>query len=143
NLPLIPRADPEMKPAGAARQERREFFAPFNEGDAIALQVFVDADAEGFLRGFEPVEVHMVEREATAAVLLNEREGGTRDRVAAPEPGGDAAHERGLARAEVARERDNISGPQRGGQTATGGFSLLGRVRNDQIHQRKAGCLHW
>src|SRR5207248_830053 len=59
----------------------------------------------------EAVEVDVVERQPPAVMLEHDVERGARDALAAREveAGGEALHERGLAGAEAAAQRDDVA----------------------------------
>lgn len=74
----------------------------------------------------------MVEvRAVGVAVVVNDDVGGAGDRVGGPPALGDALHERGFARAEVAFQADELAGLQQAAQADTDAAGLLGAVREE------------
>ena len=57
-------------------QERGEFLRPLDGENAAGVEVVVEADAQQFVFRFEAVEIEVEERQPTAGVFVDEREGG-------------------------------------------------------------------
>ncbi len=61
----------------------------------------------------KPIEIDVVQRRATAAIFLNQRERRARDVVGRrAEAARQAAHERGLAGAQLTVQEHDVAGPQ-------------------------------
>jgi hypothetical protein len=78
------------------------------------------------LRIFDPIEVHMPQRNAKVLIGLDDREGRAGNVASEAEAAKKASSESGLARAEIAVERDHVAGAKPGRQCDTellGGFS--------------------
>jgi len=113
----IARVDPEVRrqrerdvePVG--RQYVLGAVGPFQQHHGI-LGRLVDTKLGQFARMGHPIEVGMHHGEARQRVGLHQREGRARhvERVVARQMPDQRARERGLTRAEVARERDEVAG---------------------------------
>jgi hypothetical protein len=87
-------------------------FGPLDGGDGIAAEEFIPAEEGFIIVGGEAVGVDVDEGGGVGGgVLVGEDEGGAGDlaRVVV-EGGGEGADEGGLARAEFAREEDEVAG---------------------------------
>ena len=98
------------------RQESGGAVGPFHQHHGAVGQI-VEAEFGELGRARQPVEIGMNEREARQLVALHQSEGRARhlDRVVAREVADQRARESGLAGAEVARQRHEIAGLERGG----------------------------
>src|SRR5690606_8467658 len=83
------------------------------------------AEVEALLDLLEPIHVEVVELEPPPFVLPGEREGRARDRLGDAEGCAEALGERGLARAEVADEQDEVTWTS---ELGDGGGELAGLV---------------
>ena len=103
--------DRERHAAGRRCREARRAFGPLDEDDRL---VVAEAELVGVALGGQPVEVGVEDAEAAALVGLHQREGRRRHLEAGVghQRADDRAGEGGLARTEVAREQDQVAGPQ-------------------------------
>lgn len=86
-------------------------FEPLDDGNAIVRsEVRFQAGSEDVPGVAKPVEVEMVQREATVTVLLDQGERGGLDAARDPQSAGDAFHELGLAGPQVAGQSEDPTG---------------------------------
>ena len=77
----------------------------------------------------EPIEVEVREGTVAALVQVTDHERRRRHRTLDAEAAQRAAHERRLARAELARDEHDVAGLQARGELRAGGFGGLGSGR--------------
>ena len=104
----------DVEPVG--RQKSGGAVRPFHHHHRAVGQI-VEAEFGEFGGAGQPVEIGVNQREARQLIGLNESEGRARhfDRVVAGEIADQRAREGRLAGAEIARQRDQIAGFERGG----------------------------
>ena len=85
------------------------------EHHATGVEQLGDADVLQLGESLEAVDVEVVERQP-ALVVTGQGEGRAGDLVVDPEPGAEPLGERGLARAQLAGEQDQVAGR---GESAT------------------------
>ena len=111
----------ELEPDGLRRQHRLDACRPLNQARAVAEEVVLVAEVIELLDTRDAVGVEVVEREARAIVLVDERERGRVDRGRVkPLCSAKPLDEVRLSRAEVAVERDEVAGPQVRAQALAG-----------------------
>ena len=113
---------------------------PFDGDDAVAGDEIVEAEVV-HLVGIQTVEIDVIQRGPAAVVLLDERKRRARHLIRrCPEAAGDAAYKRGLSRAEIAEQKDDVAGLQRGAELFAGccGLGLAGRRGLHGCQQRVA-----
>ena len=97
------------------RQESRRPVRPFQQHDGVLRQV-VETELRQLARAFQPVKVRVHQRKARQVIGLHQREGRARHRnvrIVGQKPD-HGAGERGLAGAEIAGQRHQIAGIERG-----------------------------
>ena len=99
---------------------------PLDERDRVRAEVRVEQPGVLVPQPGEPVEVEVRERAGRAVVEHADDERRARDRLGHAERPQRAAHERRLARAEVARDEHHVARPQVRGERGAG---ALGRLR--------------
>ena len=86
---------------------------PFHHHHAARRQVGIEADLVE-VDALQPVEIEVQERQAAAGVLVDQGEGRAADHVVVEaEPGGQPAHEHGLADAEITAQQHHVPGGER------------------------------
>ena len=110
---------------------------PLHERDPLGGEVVVEQG--GVLAGqrAEAVQVEVGHLQA-AGVDLADGEGGARDRPVHPERAAGAAHEGGLAAAELARHEHDVARAQARGQLGPGRLGLLRARARPRIGQRSS-----
>lgn len=96
---------------------RKQFggaLGPFDDGDAVGFEIFVEAEVVGFLRAAEAVEVDVMKRDGSL-IFANEGVGWTADGLGDTRGLGQPLREAGFTRAEVAVQCDD----DRGGGAST------------------------
>jgi len=119
-----------LDPQAFGGQVRADQVGPLQD-DRAALQ-HAGQVQHGDIQGGagQAVGIGMVEvRAVGVAVVVDDDVGGAGDRVGGTPTLGDALHERGLARAEVAFQADELAGPQQAAQADADAAGLLGAVR--------------
>lgn len=105
---------------------------PFHHGHAVRVaEVFLQPRADDLRGCVEAVEVKVKERQASAGVFVHEREARRGDARGDAEAGGEALDQLGLARAEVAAQREDPAAPARAAPLDAEGGSFFGAARND------------
>jgi hypothetical protein len=102
-------------------------------GDGIFSRVVLPDGRLGWMKtvcvggAVQPVAVDVIQPPvvAGAGMLVHQGKGRACDRLARAPPGGDSARQRGLARAEIARQADDIPGAQHLAQQRPDLHSLL------------------
>src|SRR5581483_3086573 len=108
--PLVFTAMLEMDVEPLIHFARRHLLEPLDQADAVRIQIFAEVELLQLVRAGDAVEVDMINRQA-AVVFVDQRE----RRASYPslfadfDAFGDAAHETGLAAAEIARQTDNVA----------------------------------
>src|SRR5262245_40116673 len=107
----------------------RQLLCPLDREHAVSSDL-VEAEIEHLARIVEAIEIDVEQRQAAAAIFLDERERRAahlvrRDAEALREP----LHERRLPCAEIAVEQHDVARPERAGETATyvSGLRFAGR----------------
>ncbi len=108
------------------RQQRRDALRPLDHGHTVgAGQIFLDAEADRLALAADAVEVDVVERQAPAAVLVDEGEGGAGHVAPEAEAAGETLDELRLAGAEHAAQREHVAGAQAVGPARGEGLRRL------------------
>jgi hypothetical protein len=128
-------AEPDVADATTGGLGRFPADNPFGEGDAVGvIEVFVESGTADGFRGFEAVEVEVVDRATPAGVFVEEGEGGRVDASRGTDATDESADEGGLAGSEIPAE--SVDGT--GGGVATEVFTellgFLGGVGEDGGH---------
>ena len=101
---------------------------PLDEGDRLRAHVVLENRRVFALQRFQPVEVEMGDGDSRAAVDLADREGRRCDRIGDPQGPAGAADQRRLAGPQVARDDDDGTRAEPGGDLGPDRFGFLGRV---------------
>ncbi len=127
------------------------FVRPFDQADArcapVSGKVFIEARIKILFRLVEPIEIKVIEVYSRNWMNFNQGVGGAFHRAALASGAKQAAHEGGLAGAEVAFEPDHASGRDHGCQTATefqgGGFVGKRQRKMVVMHDLKEQIRTW
>lgn len=99
----------ELHPQTLGGQNVFNAFGPFDNQRA-SVKHCVEVELFALCGGFETIGVHVKKLRAIgAAILVDQNKSGTRNRVERAPALRDALHERGLARAEVALQADEVA----------------------------------
>src|SRR5207342_1654455 len=139
--PLLTRIERrELDHQVAVRQERLDGVAPLDEQHAVLGGLF-ELEFEDVPDAFEPVDVGVDDGQAGRPVLADQGERRRHDVTLEPQPAREPLGERGLARTELARERDRVAGRQQRRDGPADRTGLLGRRRAElEIHQNRPSC---
>ena len=109
---------------------------PLDDGDRL-VQRGVQVEVVDLGQVAEPVGVHVHQGRTAGQRRVHPRDHERRrgDRPAHPEPGPEAAGERGLARTEVSAEQHEVSGPEQSGHPAPEVLGVLGGGQRDGHRQ--------
>src|SRR5262249_33366088 len=110
---------------------------PLDERDTVAAHEVEQAEVHQLGEAAGAVGGHMVHGEP-AAVLMDEEEGGAGGAGAHAEAAHEPLHQTRLAAAELAVERDDITGTKRATERLAGGRGLVRRGRAEAIGRHGA-----
>src|SRR5437667_7995889 len=119
----------------ARRQQRQELVGPFDDRHAVTREQLVEAEIEQLREALRAIRVDVMHGHATA-ILVDENEGRAHDPAGHPEPARQALRKARLARAELARQRDDVTGSETLRESHAHGVSLLGAAALDHALTR-------
>ena len=125
--------DAQLNPEAFGRQHGVDVFRPLDDDRAAPVEDVVDANRFGGNGAVQTVAIEMEEdlRVLLALVLVDEVESRAGERRFNTPALADADGEGGFARAEIAREADDIAGLQERAKANTKPARLLGAVADD------------
>lgn len=124
------------------------YAAPFHDERRRTVKGIVQSQTVEFCAAIESIEVtvyHAGKRCAVELIFVEQREGRAEHRSAPTKLSQHAAHQDGLAYANIAIEQDDIVGPQNLGDGSPERFGLFGRCRSHrgrrrQVNGSDVGC---
>lgn len=99
----------QLQPASVFWEESGMESRPFDNDEALAVEVVVPAEIEEFVFVFNTVEVEMKNRQATAEVFLHEGKSGAGDFLRVTETFDDALRQACFSCAEVSDQGNDLS----------------------------------
>src|SRR5262249_37852553 len=104
---------------------------PLHEADPLGREVVVEQAGVLARQRQQAVEVEVRDLQRAALVDVSDREGRAGDRIGHAQRAGGAAHEGGLAAAELAGDQNDAARPKARGQLGT---PRLGLLRTARLH---------
>src|SRR5205809_6379855 len=116
--------------------EALEFFAPFNQQNAVCIHEIIERQSIKLPMGIDAVQIDMVENYAGAAVFVDESKSGAGHIVGIGglEGFGDAFDQRGLACPEFSAQQDDGSRLQRPSKLTAQLGGLFRRMGRKGLH---------
>ena len=118
-------------------EQTRDRVAPLDEQDPFAVLELVQRQVDHVLLALEPVQVDVRERHTAGHVLAHEGERRRSHVLGRAEPGGDPLDERGLARAELPGEDDDVARAQERRERGARGARVVGGRRLEDERGRQ------
>ena len=106
------RHERERKREVGARQQRAGMLGPLDEANCVGAETIGEPSGLPFGRVGEPIQINVIKVYARNWIMLNQSVARTLDRPSLPPRSKQAAHERRLAGAEIALQRDDHSARQ-------------------------------
>src|SRR5436190_1364143 len=128
---LLFRHDVKLYPARPGRNSVRKSVRPFNYGNAVAENNFIESNRSQCCQIFDPIKIEMVNPQTVALIFMKKRERRACHYFVRAQSAYQSLNESGLACAEIADQREHISGPNVCGETCPGRFGFNGAGGNE------------
>lgn len=115
-------------------QKRFDILRPFDKADAVAFDIFVEAEFDILI--FEPISIDVIQRQTALEIAFHDVEGRGNDIVFDLQGGCDSTRQSGLASAKVALQKHHVPRFEKGGDQSPKLAGLFFRFRNECIFHK-------